>query len=149
MSIENDFLKLASDLADLSVSHVWDGYDGTVFLECGSLTESIRDDGAVGNPKGEISIGIEWSWSFSRDDMIKCSSQDKEGFWIPILKQIVGQKIAELNLVGIPAEIELSFENGGRLTSIAVREGEPDWMIIDNRFENAPGFEIKDGKLSY
>ena len=149
MSVIQDFSSLSNDLIEMKLSHVWDGYAGTVFLEFGSLTENKREDGTLGNPKGLISIGIEWSWQLSDKNSIICTSEDPEDTWIPILKKLVGSKPTRLNVVGQPLEIEIAFSSNKVLSSLPEEECEPTWMILDNRSADAHGFEVKNGKLSY
>lgn len=149
MSIADDFSLLSKELTQMKLSHVWDGYAGTVFLEFGQLSKSIKSDGTAGNPNGEISIGIEWNWQLLDKNSTICTSEDAEDRWIAILKELVGANIVSLDLVGQPPELELNFNSGQILVSVADDEDEPTWMIIDHGLPGAHGFEVKDGKLSY
>ena len=93
----------------MPVSHVWDGYHGTVFLELGELTERIRDDGSIGNPNGEVSICFQWCWMLFEGEELICESEDGEDVWLPILKALVGETVASLTLADDPPEIEQVF----------------------------------------
>jgi len=149
MSVTRDFISLSHDLIEMKLSHVWDGYEGTVFLEFGSLTEYKKKDGTLGNPKGLISIGIEWSWQLSDEHSIICTSAEPEDTWIPILKKLVGTKPSSLIVVGQPLELEIAFNSNQVLSSLSEDECETTWMILDNRSADAHGFESKNGKLTY
>jgi hypothetical protein len=48
------------------VSHVWRGYGSAFFLEFGKLTPRKRKSGEAGNPMGELTLMVEWSWRIER-----------------------------------------------------------------------------------
>ena len=148
MHVEYDFLKLSDELGHMTVSHVWEGYHGTVFFELGELTKNIRSDGTEGNPRGEISICFQWCWMLFKGDELICESEVEEDVRLPILKTFVGQSISVLKL-DEALEIGLYFENEFAISSMADDGKNPDWFIIDNRIDKNFGFEVKEGKLSY
>ena len=62
-------------LVGMEVAHLWRGHGSAIFLEFGTLSPgSVRRDGSPGNPMGEITIGIEWSWRIENANSIVCGS---------------------------------------------------------------------------
>ena len=123
MSIETNFLAVISSLQTMSLSHFWNGYGSAIFLEFGQLTEKIEKDGTLGNPQGEITVGIEWSWRVEDKTSIICGSWSDDELWPPTFDRLIGEKLRQLSLYGRLPEIELTFDNGLRLLSFATSDG--------------------------
>jgi hypothetical protein len=78
------FNRIGAELVGMKVSHLWRGYGSAIFLEFGNLSPgSARRDGSPGNPMGEITIGIEWSWRIENATSIICGSWSEEELWAP------------------------------------------------------------------
>lgn len=112
------------------VSHVWDGYGSTIFLELGTLSPGFRDDGSKGNPIGEISLMFEWDWRCEKVRSILCGSTSSEKRRIKVLHSLKGTTVTDLQLFGRLSELEVTLSNGLRVLSFSTSESQPMWAII-------------------
>ena len=53
---------LAVSLVGQPISYVWQGYGSALFIGFGSLRPVAKRDGPSGNPEGDVSLEVEWSW---------------------------------------------------------------------------------------
>jgi hypothetical protein len=130
--MNSTFSPFESALIGLPVSHVWRGHGSAIFVELGRLAPStrVRRDGSIGNPFGEITLMIEWSWRIERPRSILGGSWSSERRWPGMFKNLQGTKVIGAKLVGTLPEIELSLSNGLRLASFMTAEGQPEWGLI-------------------
>jgi len=112
------------------VSHVWDGYGSTIFLELGDLSPGIRNDGSEGNPLGETSLMFEWDWRCEKARSILCGSTSTEARRLKALHSFRNTVIADVQLFGRLRELEVTLSNGLRILSFATSESQPMWAII-------------------
>lgn len=130
-----------------AVGHVWRGYGSAIFLELGALTYSTRADGRQGQPRGEVSIGIEWNWRFERPRSILGGTWSDERRWPGFFRSILGQTVRDLALLGTLPEIELTFSNGMRLRSFMNDAGQPQWSVIETRSSAARMWWVERGRV--
>lgn len=116
-----------------AIGHVWRGHGSAIFLELGAPTSSTRADGQPGQPRGDLSIGIEWNWRFERARSILGGTWSDERRWPAFFRSILGQSVRDLALLGTLPEIELTFSNGMRLRSFMNDAGQPQWSVIEQR----------------
>lgn len=143
------FNRIASDLVGMKVSHLWRGYGSAIFLEFGALSPSkvVRSDGTSGNPIGEISIGIEWSWRIEDATSVVCGSWSEEELWEPAFDLLRNSCVKALSITGRLPEIDLVLTDGRHLVSFTTIEGDPEWSLIDRRSESVIGVGVRDGIL--
>ena len=67
----------------LTIAHVWRGHGSALFIELGALTPTTRRDGSPGEPRGEISLMVEWSWRIEDGQSIAYGSWSDEDLWPP------------------------------------------------------------------
>lgn len=146
--IEDNFTDTINALKGLPLSHFWVGYESTIFFEFGELTKNIRKDGSVGNPSGEICVGMEFYWRAENQNQIIFGSDDDQEMWEPKLSALIGQKLVSVDLFGKLPELCLFFESGMHVLSFTLLEGQPDWMIIDKRVGKGRSFGIENGILT-
>jgi hypothetical protein len=129
------FATFAAPLIGLPVSHLWRGYGSALFLEFGKLRPSAktRRDGSPGNPMGEMSLMIEWSWRIEGRRSILCGSSSDEQKWPRAFSLVLNAEVADAVLFGRLPEIELCLANDIRILSFMTAEGDPDWALGDRR----------------
>jgi hypothetical protein len=115
------------------VANVWRGYGSAIFLEFGTLTERRRRDGTLGDPVGEITLMIEWSWRIERPRSILVGSWSSERRWPSIFRRLIGCEVTQVDFTGSLPEISLSLSNGLRVVSFMTADGQPSWALIARR----------------
>lgn len=128
------------------VSYVWRGYGSAIFLEFGKHTKSRMRDGSPGNPKGEMTLMIEWSWRIERPKSILGGCWSSERRWPSMFKRLVGGKVTGVEIFGSLPEIAVSLSNGLRIVSFMVAEGQPEWALI-SRQPDIGSLTVKRGNL--
>jgi len=113
-----------------SVTHVWRGHGSAIFLEFGALTETRRRDGTPGQPDGELTLMIAWSWRVERPRSILCGSWSSERRWPAMFRHLVGNEVSQVEFLGKLHEISVSLSNGLRVVSFMTAEGQPSWALI-------------------
>lgn len=141
------FEAFAASLIGLPISHVWRGYGSAIFIELGKLQPVARRDGSPGNPVGEVSLGIEWSWRIEDQTSIRCGSWSEEVLWEPALDTLRAAQIARCELFGFLYEVAITTEGGVRFLSFSTTDGQPQWHFVDRRDGPAPWFTVRDGML--
>lgn len=130
-----------------TIGHVWRGHGSAIFLELGALPPSTRADGQPGQPRGDLSIGIEWNWRFERPRSILGGTWSDERRWPAFFRSILGQSIRDLALLGTLPEIELTFSNGMRLRSFMNDAGQPQWWVIEKRSSQTRIWCVERGRI--
>jgi hypothetical protein len=127
-----DFEAFASPLVGLPVSHIWQGYGSAIFLEFGSLTPSRRRrrDGSLGNPSGEFTLMVEWSWRIEGKRRIWCGSWSDAERWPRAFLRLQDATVIAVSLVGRLPEIDIALSNGLHVVSCMTAEGDPEWGLI-------------------
>ncbi len=148
MTPVESFAQLANSLVGLPISHVWRGYGSAIFLEFGRLEARYRRNGSPGNPEGEASLGVEWSWRIEHQAAILCGSWSEEHLWEPAFDLLRGARIARLETFGTLPEVAMTTDGGVRFLSFSTTEGQPRWYILDNRRAAPPrSFSVRAGQL--
>lgn len=143
MLIASPFIEV---LKSKRVAHVWRGHGSAIFLEFGVLTERKRRDGTLGQPEGEITLMIEWSWRVERPRSILVGSWSSEHRWPSMFKRLIGCEVTQIDFLGTLPEISLSLSSGLRVVSFMTAEGQPSWALIARR-PNLGSLCVKRGKL--
>jgi len=141
------FDSFATTLIGLRISHVWRGYGSAIFIEIGELSPQTRRDGSTGNPKGKVSLGVEWSWRIEDQTAIRCGSWSEEELWEPALDTLRNARISGCELFGTLAEVVITTDSGVRFLSFSTTEGQPRWHLVDRRDGPARWFTVRDGQL--
>ncbi len=141
------FERLAASLVGMPITNVWRGYGSAVFIELGALSPLIRRDGTEGQPQGEVSLGVEWSWRIEGPDSIRCGSWSKEALWEPTFAALLGARIARCELFGALPEIALTTDDGQRFVSFSTTDGQPWWHLVDRRHPTPIWFTVREGRL--
>jgi len=107
MSVIDDF---ASSLIGLPINHVWRGHGSAIFLEFGKLQPSgvTRRDGKKGNPSGQMTLMIEWSWRIEGPRSIIAGSWSEEAKWPSAFAKLLKTKVVEIVPLGRLNEIDLT-----------------------------------------
>lgn len=117
-----------------------------MFLEFGALTERKRRDGTLGQPNGELTLMIEWSWRVERPRSILAGSWSSERRWPSMFKRLIGCDVTQIDFPGTLPEISLSLSNGLRVVSFMTADGQPSWALIARR-PKLGSLCVKRGKL--
>jgi len=131
---QNTFERFSRALIGLPVSHVWRGYGSALFLEFGQLKKSqvIRRDGTRGDPFGQTSLMIQWSWRIEGPRSILCGSWSEEEKWPSAFAKLLKAKVVGLSLLGRLNEIDVELSNGLHVVSFSTTDGQPQWALIDH-----------------
>jgi hypothetical protein len=144
-----DFEAFVNPLIGLPVSHIWNGYGSAIFLEFGSLSPSTRrrKDGSLGNPKGEFTLMIEWSWRIEGKRRIWGGSWSEAEEWAKLLPRLKDACVTSISLIGRLPEIAVALSNGLHLVSFMTAEGDPEWAILTRRSDETFSVSVKAGRL--
>ena len=141
------FEPFAASLIGLPITHIWRGYGSAVFIECGNLQPKAKRDGSPGNPEGEVSLGVEWSWRIEDRVAIRCGSWSEEYLWEPALEGLLNTRIARCELFGLLPEVAITTDQGVRFLSFSTTDGQPKWHMIDRRDGSPRWFAVREGQL--
>ena len=141
------FGPFAVSLIGLPITHVWRGYGSAIFIECGNLQSTTKRDGSPGNPEGEVSFGVEWSWRIENRTAILCGSWSEEELWEPTLGRLRRSPIARCELFGALPEVAITTEDGTRFVTFSTTDGQPQWHLVDRRDCTPRWFTVRDGQL--
>jgi hypothetical protein len=148
MHAVDTFNRIGADLVGMKVSHLWRGYGSAIFLEFGALSPGrVRRDGTPGNPTGEVTIGIEWSWRVEDATSIVCGSWSEEELWQPSLDLIRNSSVMGISLFSRLPEIDLALTGDRHLVSFATAEGQPQWHLVDRRRTPYTSLSVRNGGL--
>ena len=128
------------------VTHVWRGYGSAIFLEFGVLTERKRHEEITGQPVGEVTVMIEWSWRIERPRSILGGSWTNERRWPSMFNRLVNSEVAGVDFLGTLPEIVICLSNGLRVASFMTAEGQPSWAVIARR-PNLGSLSVKRGQF--
>ena len=136
-------------LLGLEVSHVWLGYGSALFLELGRLRPGrTRRNGTTGNPAGDITVMIDWSWRVEESVSIICGSWSEKERWKPTVDLLLGAVVVDATLFGRLPEISVQLSNGMFVVSFMTDEGDPEWVLLDRRdAKRVRSLSVRDGQL--
>jgi hypothetical protein len=129
------------------VGHVWRGYGSALFLEFGALSVKTRTDGSPGEPTGELSAMIEWSWRIEDAEAIICGSWSKEALWPQALGQLIGRDVVDVTAFGRLPELLVSLSGDLHVASFMTVEGDPEWALIDHRPDGLRTIHVRSGAI--
>jgi len=141
------FRPFAKSLIGLPISHVWRGYGSALFIELGNLMAVAKHDGSLGNPEGEVSLGVEWSWRIEDRMAIRCGSWSEEDLWEPAFDSLRERRVKKCDLFGILPEVMLTTDAGVRFLSFSTTDGQPQWHLVDRRDGPPRWFTVREGRL--
>lgn len=141
------FQPFAASLIGLPISHVWRGYGSALFIEFGHLLPRTKRDGSLGDPEGQVSLGIEWSWRIEEHAAIRCGSWSEEDLWEPAFDALRHAQVARCELFGALPEVVLTTISGIRLLSFSTTDGQPKWHFVDRRDGPPRWFTVREGEL--
>jgi hypothetical protein len=118
----------AKPLLGKSISHVWRGHGSAIFLEIGALTSNNNGR----HPKGEFTIGIEWSWRLENNNTIVLGSWSDDDIINKIKILLKDQVINKVSFFSRLKEIEIQTKDNYWLLSFATAEGDPEWSLRNN-----------------
>jgi hypothetical protein len=134
MDAEPLFENVRRALLGAELGHIWRGHGSALFLEFGQLRPGKqRRDGTSGNPVGELTLMIEWSWRVEAATSIVCGSWSDEELWPRTFDRLIGARVSDVQLFGRLPEISVGLTNGMFVASFMTAEGDPEWAILDRR----------------
>ena len=127
------FAPFEAALIGLPVSHVWRGHGSALLLEFGQLSPSARvgRGGLAGNPSGEITLMMEWSWRIEKPRSILGGSWSDERRWPGMFAKLLGATVVGARTFGTLPELEVTLSNGLRVLSFMTAEGQPAWALME------------------
>ena len=147
-SAEPKFDSFVMSLVGLPVSYIWRGCGSAIFLEIGELHPGrVRRNGSEGNPCGDWTLGIEWSWRIEGKRRIWCGSWSDEKRWLRTFARIKNKSVASISLCGRLPEVSLGLSNGLYVLSMMTAEGDPQWWLTKRSRDNSTSIFVRAGKL--
>jgi hypothetical protein len=143
----DEFDTFAATLKGLPISYVWRGYGSAIFLELGALIPYANRDGTPGHPRGEVTLGVEWSWRIEDSTAIQCGSWSEEDRWEPAFDLLRHARIARCDVFGVLPEVAITTEAGIRFLSFSTTDGQPQWHFVDRRDGPARWLTVREGQL--
>jgi hypothetical protein len=134
-------------LVGMSLTHTWRGHGSAIFLEFGALAQRTRRDGPPGEPRGELSAMIQWSWRIEGRNSIICGSWSDDAIWEAALLQLRGSTVTNVEVFGKLPELAMELSNGHRVVSFMTSEGDPQWTLFDRRSPTTRWLHARDGRL--
>jgi len=111
--------------------HVWFGHGSALFLELGTLAEGKkRKDDSIGNPKGEITVIIDFNWRVERQKSILGGSSDSKKRCVSISQKLLGASVISTQVVGRIPELQLQLSNGIWVVTFSHYKGQPSWAVL-------------------
>lgn len=141
------FAQVAKDLVGMELSHLWRGHGTALFLEFGKLSERLRNDGSVGNPIGEISVGLEFDWRIEVDRRLLIGSYGDQQLWPKLFKSSMGKRASHVELFGDVPELRVVMAERERLLSFSLDDSGPEWGVTDNRSSPPTWIYWQNGEL--
>jgi hypothetical protein len=137
----------SAPLIGLPVSRIWQGYGSAIFLEFGIVQPRRRRDGSPGNPRGEWTLMIEWSWRVEGKRRIWCGTFSDGERWPRAFSRLEGANVASVTLYGRLPEIDLGLSNGLHLLSMMTAEGDPAWKLTKQEEGTSTCVCVRCGRL--
>lgn len=133
-------------LIGLHVSHVWCGHGSAIFIEFGELNHTVKRDGTLGNPRGQFTLMIEWSWRIEKGRAITIGSFSSSTKWQAVFNRLISAEVLDVDCFGVIPEIVVTLSNGYRVLSFMTDKGQPSWALI-SRDPILGTLSVKSGKL--
>lgn len=145
-----DFAAFTNSLVGLPIGHIWQGYGSALFFELGDLVPSTRRrrDGTLGNPKGEWTLSIEWSWRIEGKRRIWCGSWSDVERSARVFSKLQEAEVVSVSLMGRLPEIDVTLNNGLHIVSCMTVEGDPEWGLTRRDSEGSSSVSVVAGRLT-
>ena len=138
----------AAPLIGLPVAHAWQGHGSAIFLEFGALAPPrLRRDGTPCNPRGEMTLMIEWSWRIEGRRSILCGASSDEARWPRALACLTKGRVADVATFGRLPELDLTLDTGLHVVSMMTAAGNPVWTLLDQRGARSRWLCVRKGRL--
>src|SRR5262245_17337861 len=124
------FEKYRIALRSQPLSAIWRGHGSAIFLEFGRLFPRHRRHGSAGNPQGEYTVMIEWSWRVESESAILCGSWSDEENFEGVFKSLIGRPVEDVSVHGRLPELSIALAGGLYVASFMTAEGQPAWTIF-------------------
>ncbi len=95
------------------------------------MSPRVKRDGSAGNPRGDLTVMIQWSWRIENEDAILCGSWSDEEGWEAVFKSLIGRKVQDASIYGRLPELSIALTGGLYVASFMTAEGQPEWTIFD------------------
>jgi hypothetical protein len=142
-----DFGTFSAALIGLPVSRIWQGYGSAIFVEFGKVQPRRRRDGSPGNPRGEWTLMIKWSWRIEGKRRIWCGSWSDGERWPRAFARLERANVTSAVLYGRLPEIDLGLSNGLHLVSMMTAEGDPAWALTNHSDGMASSISVRAGRV--
>ena len=142
-----DFGSFSAGLTGLPVSRIWQGYGSAIFVEFGKVQPRRRLDGSPGNPRGEWTLMIEWSWRIEGKRRIWCGSWSDGERWPRAFARLERAKVTSAVLYGRLPEIDVGLSNGLHVVSMMTAEGDPAWALTKHSEGTSSSISVCAGRL--
>jgi hypothetical protein len=142
-----DFGSFSAGLTGLPVSRIWQGYGSAIFVEFGKAQPRRRLDGSPGNPRGEWTLMIEWSWRIEGKRRIWCGSWSDGERWPRAFARLERAKVTSAVLYGRLPEIDVGLSNGLHVVSMMTAEGDPAWALTKHSEGTSSSISVCAGRL--
>jgi hypothetical protein len=147
--VVSTFVTYRQQILGLPISAIWRGHGSTIFLEIGQLYPVKRKSGENGNPTGEYTVMLEWSWRIeSQTSIIGGSWSDEEG-WQTLFNSLLGRTVLDISVFGRLPELSLVLSGEKYVLSFMTAEGQPSWSVLKRVADHSqvPSLCVVDGKL--
>lgn len=141
------FAAFSAPLIGLPVSRIWQAYGSAIFLEFGAVQPRLRRDGSPGNPRGEWTLMIEWSWRVEGKRKVWCGTFSDGERWPRAFSRLEGASVASVKLYGRLPEIDLGLSNGLHVLSMMTAEGDPAWKLSKQAEGSSTCIHVVSGRL--
>jgi hypothetical protein len=144
------FDAFCAPLIGLPVNLLWRGYGSAIFIEFGELMPwFLRNGRRMKHDRGEMGLGITWSWRIEDLTSIIAGSWSEEEEWPPIFDRLTGATVTDVSLFGRLPEVQIGFSNGLFLCSMMTADGDPEWGISKRIGSRVETVCVKAGALDW
>jgi hypothetical protein len=144
------FAAFCEPLIGLPLSLLWRGYGSAIFLEFGDLVPwFLRNGRRMNHDRGEMGLGITWSWRIEDSSSIIAGSWSEEEQWPAIFDRLGGVTVKSVSLFGRLPEVQVEFSNGLYLCSVMTADGDPEWAISKRLGGQVETVCVKAGSLAW
>jgi hypothetical protein len=135
------FRELTRSVVGLPVNGIWRGAGTAIFLELGELSPPPPKGG---QPRGEASLMIEWTWRVEGKHSVAFGAWSTEGRINRGLENLKGRVVEDVFVTGRLPELYVRLSGERWLHSFMIAEGELLWALklIDESW-----LSVEKGKL--
>ena len=141
------FPELAKQLSGQVLSHVWMGHGSALFLEFGVLAR-VRGRGRVlREPRGAMTLMIQWSWRIENSTSVICGSWSEPEHLERFLPELIDRRVGGIELFGRLPEVDLHLSGDLHVLSFMTESGDPEWTLFDRQESGTRWVRVRDGKI--